>query len=240
MFIVNHFCREDLGELPKPQGLGYHTVKSMNERSRFIVFEGIDGAGKTTCARHLYHLCKENGIDVIYTSEPTHGFVGEILHKIIKRQLPCPHQEVLQVLFAADRQMHCKLINDWLENKKTVISDRYIFSTLAYNTQGIEAQKFVIQKHEVFYIVPDYIIWCTCDPKLAIKRLNHDNIFDNEKILRQASQRYADMFIYSRLEHFSPLFRCREKTTDLYVLSTDGTLLDTLKRIEEFFLTAIM
>ncbi|MCX8012323.1 MAG: dTMP kinase, partial [Desulfobacterota bacterium] len=98
-----------------------------------IVFEGIDGGGKTTQARLLYGKLKQANFPVEISKEPTEGKWGKKLKELIKqgknRIMP---QDELE-MFIRDRHQHIKkVVNPALKNKKIVILDRYYFSNMAY------------------------------------------------------------------------------------------------------------
>ena len=106
-------------------------------KGKFIVFEGIDGSGKTTQARKLYEYLKEKSFKVVLTKEPGGTDVGMEIRKILLNKdfkIP-PIAELL--LYEADRNIHISnFIKPKLEDDFTVISDRYIYSTLAYQSFG--------------------------------------------------------------------------------------------------------
>ena len=102
---------------------------------RFIVFEGIDGAGKTTQIGLLARRLEEQGREVVTTAEPTGHPAGKLLRRALAGEFPTTPSE-LAALFTADRIAHnsdpetglCRLLADG----KTVLCDRYYYSTLAY------------------------------------------------------------------------------------------------------------
>ncbi|MBP7114537.1 MAG: dTMP kinase [Candidatus Peribacteraceae bacterium] len=99
---------------------------------RFIVLEGPDGSGTTTHSAILAETLRAQGEDVVLTAEPTGSPIG----RFIREQLSAKSIEspsALQLLFCADRAWHIeKVIKPALAAGKTVISDRYVISTLIY------------------------------------------------------------------------------------------------------------
>ncbi len=99
---------------------------------RFIVLEGPDGSGTTTHSKLLAETLRARGEEVVLTAEPTESHIG----KFIREQLQSKTIEspsALQLLFCADRALHIeKVIKPALAAGKTVISDRYVISTLVY------------------------------------------------------------------------------------------------------------
>ena len=111
----------------------------MNNRGRFIVFEGIDGAGKTTQIRLLEKALQARGRRVFCTAEPTESVSGGMLRDALSgvhKRTPCE----LAALFTLDRIFHnvnpVSGIEKMLSDGYDVICDRYYYSTLAY--QGYE------------------------------------------------------------------------------------------------------
>jgi dTMP kinase len=103
----------------------------------FISFEGIDGVGKTTQADLLEQFLKERGHQVIRTLEPGGTELGvEIRHLLLHRKGEvAPRAEAL--LYAADRAHHIATkVKPALEAGKTVITDRYLDSSVAYQGAG--------------------------------------------------------------------------------------------------------
>jgi len=110
-------------------------------RGRFIVIEGMDGAGTTTQTRQLRSHLERYGRRVHTTSEPTTHAVGKTIREYLSGRFENKHlMETLALLFAADRLIHYdEDIEPKLESGMDVISDRYVFSSLVY--QGLSLPK---------------------------------------------------------------------------------------------------
>ena len=103
----------------------------------FIVIEGIDGSGKGTQVELLGKRLEEAGVDVMLTFEPTRGPIGEIIRGHMKG--PFLDDRSLALLFAADRIEHIeKEVSPALLSGRTVISDRYAYSSIAYQGQTVD------------------------------------------------------------------------------------------------------
>ncbi len=101
-------------------------------RGRFIVFEGIDGSGKSTVSRRVAGHLAERGEDVHWTMEPTDTAAGRAVRAAIEGR----HEPVsTTLLFVADRIQHAHALESRLADGQTVVCDRYLHSTLAY--QGV-------------------------------------------------------------------------------------------------------
>lgn len=107
---------------------------------KFVAFEGIDGSGKSTQARRLGERLRAEGVPVVLTAEPTQGAVG----RVIREMLNADREEswsydwrAMTLLFAADRAAHLtNLIEPVLLAGETVICDRFVLSTVAYQLAG--------------------------------------------------------------------------------------------------------
>lgn len=143
----------------------------MARRGSFIVFEGIDGSGKSTHIRLLCRDLRQQGHDVIWTSEPSQGSIGRFIREYSKhrgRRLP---PEVEALLFAADRFDHVKrIIEPAIEGGRIVVSDRYVHSSLAY--QGAEGASLEwIRELNRFAPRPELCILLDVSPETGLGRM---------------------------------------------------------------------
>jgi dTMP kinase len=104
-------------------------------RGRLIVFEGLDGVGKTTQARLLAeYLQEQEGIPCVYAKQPGQVFEGK-LRELILTQTATPLAELF--LFLADRHQHVtQVVKPLLAAGQWVVLDRYSDSTVAYQWYG--------------------------------------------------------------------------------------------------------
>ena len=112
-------------------------------RGRFVVIEGIDGAGSTTHAKQLARTLEGRGREVVLTCEPTTGPIGAMIRQVLQKRLFVADAtgprafawSTMALLFAADRLDHLdSTIVPGLRDGKVVISDRYDISSLAYQS----------------------------------------------------------------------------------------------------------
>lgn len=155
--------------------------------SMYIVFEGIDGAGKSTQIQLLKEWLENNGLEVETIVEPTDSEVGKLIRKILQRRDATTDrvQKTLGLLFAADRM----LIMDELEDdKKVIISDRSFISSLAYQ----EPRDWIYELNK-YAKKPDLLILLDLDVKTSVSRTSGDDTFENEEFLTNVKANYLDI-----------------------------------------------
>ena len=159
----------------------------------FIVFEGIDGSGKSTHSRLLYNILLKRGVEASITREPSKGEVGSFIKSLIDSQRKTsPITETL--LFTADRFEHLNSeVNPLLEKGRIVICDRYFYSTLAYQgAQGVDIQWVRVLNH--FARKPDIVFYLDINPEIALKRIKKKrSIFENKSLLQAARSIYMNL-----------------------------------------------
>jgi len=99
---------------------------------RLIVFEGIDGTGKSTQIRLLHEYLSRRGLTVLLTREPTEGPYGQRIRRLYSDRKQLDYREELE-LFLADRREHVETeLLPALAQGTIVLCDRYFLSTVAY------------------------------------------------------------------------------------------------------------
>jgi len=144
-----------------------------------IVFEGIDGTGKSTQVKQLATALREEGYTVITSFEPTNGTYGSQLRASAHTGRLSAEEEL--GLFLKDRREHVQtLINPCLENSEIVILDRYYYSTMAY--QGIRGldPDHIRQMNEAFAPAPGLLFILDLPVPEAIKRITGRDSVANE------------------------------------------------------------
>jgi len=139
-------------------------------RGIFICVEGLDGCGKTMQAKLLVKKLKKDH-DAVYTAEPSRGQMGRFIKKHYLHADSRGSAVAEALLFAADRVEHLKSeVLPALEKGKIVVSDRYVFSSLAYQGAAGLDLKWIeeVNKHAVR---PDLALFIDVDPKTVTGRL---------------------------------------------------------------------
>ena len=176
---------------------------------KLIVFEGIDGAGKSTLFKALKQgLSKEN---IVFSFEPTEGQYGKLLREILKTKRA--DQETLLELFLKDRAEHVKnLLLPSLKAGKIVILDRYYLSTVAYQGIHFKALFDLLSKNETFSPLPDIVFYLEIPIELALERIKGRNegvsLFEKEELLNKISENYErilPLFNHIRIKSDRPV-----------------------------------
>ncbi|MCI9531945.1 MAG: dTMP kinase [Lachnospiraceae bacterium] len=171
-------------------------------KGRLIALEGIDGCGKSTQARLLAERMRQEGIACYATMEPTDSPIGSLIRQIMTGRVKTDNR-VIAPLFVADRLDH--LLNEVngilhkVEEGITVISDRYYFSSYAY--QGVDLpMDWVIRANEPNSSIlrPALTVFLDIPPKLALERISRNRfqqeLFEEEARLAQVRQKYMEAF----------------------------------------------
>ena len=139
---------------------------------RFIVLEGIDGAGKSLQAERLADWLASLGHDTVATREPTEGVWGRRYRRWAAGETEAAPHEVLGY-FVQDRREHVQqLIRPALRRGTTVVCDRYTGSTLAYQAaHGVDRERLREQVELDQLPVPDLVLWLRLAPSEALARL---------------------------------------------------------------------
>lgn len=147
----------------------------------FIVFEGIDGAGKSTQARLLYSFCKNNAFAALL-QEPTDSHYGKTLRKMLKGEIPGTRKELLE-LFIQDRAYDVEYNIMPLINKGyVVIVDRYFYSTAAYQAgDGMKPSDIVRMNIDKGFPIPERVYFIDIEPAVAFARI-HNRSGDSKEI----------------------------------------------------------
>ena len=153
----------------------------------YIVFEGIDGAGKSTQIKLLKEWLENNGLEVETIVEPTDSEVGKLIRKILQRPDATTDrvQKTLGLLFAADRML---IMDKLADEKKVVISDRSFISSLAYQEPADWIS--VLNKYAK---KPDLLLLLDLDVKTSVSRTSGEDTFENEEFLTNVKSNYLEL-----------------------------------------------
>ena len=156
-------------------------------RGLFIVFEGIDGSGKTTQARRLVRRLRRRGFKASFFREPTRGRWGREIKRLAARAGSVTPEEEL-ALFVKDRRENvARNLGPALRAGRVVVLDRYYFSTMAYQgAKGIDIGR-IRRMNEAFAVAPDLVVILDVDARAGLARIRgrkrRDELFERADYL---------------------------------------------------------
>jgi dTMP kinase len=209
-------------------------------KGRFVVLEGIDGAGTTTqVARLADRLRADGGAPVRATREPSDGPIGSLVRQVLTGRIVAPEGRApgwatMALLFAADRMDHVESdIEPFLATGGVMISDRYDASSLAYQSvsSGSGGEKAVewIRSLNRHAMRPDLTIVLDLAPDLAATRRatrgEPAQLYEQNEVQRALAAFYRD------LAKHMPNDR-------IVVVDGKGSVDDVHRRVHEAYLAA--
>lgn len=160
----------------------------------FIVFDGIDGNGKSTQAQLLKEYLERKGYELFMTSEPSKGEHGQKIENILRRREAASlTKEKWLELFTLDRKDNVHEIIGALREGKIVICDRYYYSTLAYQLQEEDWQSYSSK-----FLKPNITFILDVPAEVALERIKEKykitgekkGFFEKIKILKEVRKKF--------------------------------------------------
>ncbi len=164
---------------------------------RFVVLEGIDGAGTTTQLHRLAAWLEAKGRAVLSTFEPTDNPIGRQIRRILRRETTAPHDSIA-LLFAADRLDHlARDIEPALAAGAWVLCDRYLGSSLAY--QGTHSDPSWVAMINGHARAPDVTFYVRVRPEVALERIaardgDKRDLFETRETLERIAAAYDRIY----------------------------------------------
>ncbi|MBU1891184.1 dTMP kinase [Patescibacteria group bacterium] len=176
-------------------------------RIPYIAFEGVDGAGKTTAATVVEATLRAQGREVVLVREPGGTPTGEEIRRILLHSDDSVAAWTEAMLFAASRaQLAVEVISPALKAGKVVLSDRTVYSSLAYQGGarglGIEAVRQV-NEAGLQGVWPAQVVLLRLDPEIGLEREDvHDRIsIEGLALQRKVADAY-DVLAHEEPERF--------------------------------------
>lgn len=149
------------------------------DKGIFVSFEGNDGSGKSTAVRGVYDELVKRGYDVVVTREPGGSKIAEKIRSLILDNDNVGMDERTEsLLYAASRREHVvKVIKPALEQKKIVLCDRYVDSSLAYQgyARGIGIDEvYEMNMYATEGLLPDLTVFVVADPEVGFQRIRRN------------------------------------------------------------------
>lgn len=157
----------------------------------FIVFEGIDGSGTST---QIKNICNTDPQKFVATAEPTTNETGKFLRRMLGGEFPLD-EKTASYLFAADRCEHIfgkGGVQELCESGKIVVSDRYLFSSLAY--QSVSCGEHLPRLLNSPFPLPKLLFFFEINPELSLARVNSRDgkkeIYENLELQKKIACQY--------------------------------------------------
>ena len=192
-------------------------------RGCLVVFEGIDGTGKSTQIELLARYLRARDIEVETDFEPTRGPWGMKVRQAAQSGERLSVEDEVECLLQ-DRREHVKnFIEPALAAGKWVLLDRYYLSMMAYQGASGEDVERLREMNEEFATIPDAAFWLDIPVETALERMNargngHD-AFEKEDFLSAVAKVYSEM-----------------EMPWLHRIEADGTIDEVQQRVREVIL----
>ena len=192
----------------------------MSKKGVFICIEGLDGCGKTTQAKLLTKKLRKSH-NAVYTAEPSRGKIGTYIRKSYLYSEKRLSSVLEALLFAADRIEHIETeVLPALNQGKLVISDRYVYSSLAY--QGAAGLSLDwIEKVNEHALQPDFAVFIDVDPKTVMHRLKpKKSVMENLETQQKVREIYLKFVEKGNLTRINGDQSKNEVAKELYAVVT--------------------
>ena len=207
------------------------TEKKNNRPGKFITFEGIDGAGKSTHIATVVDLLRARGLQVVSTREPGGTPLGEKLRELLLHEAMHLETEAL-LMFAARREHLAQVIEPALARGDWVVCDRFSDATYAYQGggRGLDKAKFADLERWVHgHLQPDLTFLFDLPPEVAGERIAQQG-----RVLDKFEQERADFHGRVRQAY---LERAAEAPRRIRVINAGQSLDSIKKQVEQILLT---
>ena len=195
----------------------------------FIVFEGIDGAGKSTQIELLADKLRAAGLDPITTAEPTGMETGRAIRRVLSGAVSKTPTQVA-AMFVQDRIDHnvdpSQGIETLLAQGKAIICDRYYYSSLAYQGSLTDFDWVMAANCDCPEIrTPDLCIFLDLSAEESMKRITRDRteieIYEKAETLAKFRARYLEVFD-----------KLRARGEQIEVIDASGSIEQTAEAID--------
>lgn len=151
--------------------------REVERRGYFVVFEGGEGAGKSTQIAAFTRWLQARGAEVIQTREPGGTAIGARIRSVLlDPDSAGMHERTEALLYAADRAQHvAEVIKPGLDAGRVVVSDRFIDSSLAYQgiARGLGVDEiYRISEWATLGLMPDLVLYLKVDPNTGLHRVD--------------------------------------------------------------------
>lgn len=158
------------------------------KRGKFIVFEGLDGSGKTTQSKKLVETGFLGKTEyIVFPDRSTQ--IGQIIDSFLKNKTK-QNDQVIHLLYSANRWETVEKINNLLDNGINIICDRYCYSGIAYtHSKGIDLDWCI--SPEKGLPKPDLVLFLEIDPEVQSKRKGFgDEVYEKAEFQKKVRESY--------------------------------------------------
>lgn len=170
----------------------------MQSRGKLIVLEGLDGAGTTTQMKRIAKRLESEGKKVFITHEPTDNPIGLLVRSVLQKKISTTPLS-LTLLYASDREDHLNNeeygINKYLDEGYFVISDRYFYSSIAY--QSVDCNPSFIKEINSTFPHADILIFIDTPTDDCMDRIDkrgeEKELFEKSSFLEKVRKNYLNV-----------------------------------------------
>lgn len=166
-------------------------------KGKLIVFEGIDGSGKTTISQRLTSELEQR-IPVIWLREPGDSRWGREIRRLAQQKKAVPARKQLQLFMQDRRENVTQRILPALRSGRSVILDRYFYSTACYQgARGLDMEE-ILEENRLFAPEADLMILVDVDVETALERIRAGRdstapLFETRHFLEQVRANYLKL-----------------------------------------------
>jgi len=168
------------------------------KRGSLIVFEGVDGSGKSTQLALLAETMRSAGREVVETGEPYDCEWGQRIRAMARSgHAVAPEQEL--EWFLEQRRVHVRdLVGPSLAAGRVVLSDRYFLSTVAYQgARGLDAERLLAQS-EAEFPIPELVLLLELDVETGLRRVGErggtrEPVFEQQAFLERVAANFRGL-----------------------------------------------
>jgi dTMP kinase len=164
------------------------------KKGKFIVFEGIDGSGKTSLIQSIKLDLENRNIKVQNFFEPTKYANGIKIREFLSGKISLTNEEQIDLFLLDRKDSLTKNILPTLNSGEMILLDRYFYSMAAYQSNEKISSSEIIQRNiSENFILPDLLIYLDIEPKLALERTSkrgNEEVFENLSKLTKVKNEY--------------------------------------------------
>ncbi len=163
-------------------------------KQKLIVFEGIDGSGKTSLVQKITEELNKLNFKVKNFFEPTKYEHGLKIREFLQNKISLSKNEQIQLFLKDRKDSISKNIQPNLDSEFHIILDRYFYSMAAYQSdESFSSEKIIQLNLDEKFLLPDFVFYLEIDPKIALSRTakrGESEFFENLDELTRVANEY--------------------------------------------------